>query len=66
MAILEVDEPARRAVLAARPILAQARALMALHDIDEAGLAAALEAVGIAMPTLERVDPAGLGTAPPC
>ena len=66
------NEPARRAVLAARPILSQARALMALHvgghegghegDGDEAGLAAALEAVGIGIPTLERVDPAGLST----
>jgi nucleotide-binding universal stress UspA family protein len=61
------DEPARRAVLAARPVLARATVVMALTvgpdgaSSDE-GFVAALRAIDVAPPDLEHIDPSGLTT----
>ena len=61
------DEPARRAVLAARLILARATVLMALTvgpdgASSNEGLVAALRAIDVAPPDLDHLDPSGLTT----
>jgi len=61
------NEPARRAVLAARPVLAQATKIMAFAvgqegDDGKAGFAAAVAAAGVAVPALRHVDRLGLST----
>jgi nucleotide-binding universal stress UspA family protein len=61
------NEPARRAVLAARPLLAGATTVTAFAvghegDNDESGFVTALASTGIAVPVLQHVDRLGLST----
>jgi nucleotide-binding universal stress UspA family protein len=61
------DEPARRAVLAARGILARAAVVMPLTvgpdgARSDEGFVAALRAIDLAPPALEHLDPSGLTT----